>query len=254
MSGLYSTPSALAPRLAAPMTLRPSPDPRSMTKSCGVTFARSSMRSTVTSGVGTHTTSLPACPTSGLNVLSCAEAGTAAARSRSMTHGAFERWRCLRCAATRCQDCIRESQVPTVWYATAMTPSDDPEIYVRQLRDRHRRRARPSRHRCPPRARAPATSDARTAAPASVEAGPGTSTSDVASSRSSGNRRTEFADGRIARQADERRVLAEKRASINPRWPAREVASLEVGEETLADLRRLRNRLQADASPLARRP
>ena len=29
--GLYSTPSALAPRLAAVMTVRPSPEPRSMT-------------------------------------------------------------------------------------------------------------------------------------------------------------------------------------------------------------------------------
>ena len=35
MSGLYSTPSARAPRLAAPITLRPSPDPRSITKSSG---------------------------------------------------------------------------------------------------------------------------------------------------------------------------------------------------------------------------
>ena len=31
MSGLYSMPSALAPRLAAVMTVRPSPEPRSMT-------------------------------------------------------------------------------------------------------------------------------------------------------------------------------------------------------------------------------
>ena len=37
MSGLNSTPSALAPRLAAAMTLRPSPDPRSITKSLGPT-------------------------------------------------------------------------------------------------------------------------------------------------------------------------------------------------------------------------
>ena len=35
MFGLYSTPSARAPRLAAPITFRPSPDPRSITKSCG---------------------------------------------------------------------------------------------------------------------------------------------------------------------------------------------------------------------------
>ena len=37
MSGLNSTPTARAPRLAAAMMLRPSPEPRSITKSCGVT-------------------------------------------------------------------------------------------------------------------------------------------------------------------------------------------------------------------------
>ena len=52
-----------APRFAAAMTLRPSPDPRSTTKSCGVTFATSSIFSTVVSGLGTQTTSLPAWPT-----------------------------------------------------------------------------------------------------------------------------------------------------------------------------------------------
>ena len=65
MSGLYSTPSARAPRFAAAITLRPSPDPRSTTKSCGVTFATSSIFSTVDSGLGTQTTSFPACPTLG---------------------------------------------------------------------------------------------------------------------------------------------------------------------------------------------
>jgi hypothetical protein len=59
-SGLYSTPTARAPRFAAAMTLRPSPEPRSITTSFGVTLARSSMRSTISAGVGTHTTSLPA--------------------------------------------------------------------------------------------------------------------------------------------------------------------------------------------------
>jgi hypothetical protein len=59
ISGLYSTPIAVAPRFAAVMTVRPSPDPRSITKSFGVTFARSSILSTSACGVGTHTTSLP---------------------------------------------------------------------------------------------------------------------------------------------------------------------------------------------------
>ena len=55
------------------MMLRPSPEPRSITKSCGVTFAMSSIFSTVTNGVGTHTTSLPDCPTTGSNgFFSCA--------------------------------------------------------------------------------------------------------------------------------------------------------------------------------------
>src|SRR5262249_37850255 len=65
---------ARAPRLAAPITLRPSPEPRSITKSCGVILAISSIFSTVFSGVGTQTTSLPACPETGANgfVLSCA--------------------------------------------------------------------------------------------------------------------------------------------------------------------------------------
>ena len=60
ISGLYSMPSARAPRLAAPITLRPSPDPRSITKSCDVTCAMSSIFSTSSGGVGTHTTSFPA--------------------------------------------------------------------------------------------------------------------------------------------------------------------------------------------------
>ena len=62
MSGLNSTPMARAPRFAAPMMFRPSPDPRSMTRSCGVTFAMSSIFSTSSGGVGTQTTSLPGCP------------------------------------------------------------------------------------------------------------------------------------------------------------------------------------------------
>ena len=65
MSGLNSTPMPVAPRLAAVMTVRPSPEPRSITTSCGVTFARSSIASTVTCGVGTQTTSLPSWPDCG---------------------------------------------------------------------------------------------------------------------------------------------------------------------------------------------
>jgi hypothetical protein len=67
ISGLYSTPMARAPRLAAAMMLRPSPEPRSITKSCGVTFARSSIFSTSAAGVGTQTTSFPAWPSWGTN-------------------------------------------------------------------------------------------------------------------------------------------------------------------------------------------
>jgi hypothetical protein len=53
--------------LAAAMMLRPSPEPRSMTMSLGVTAAMSSIFSTSSGGVGTHTTSLPAWPTWGSN-------------------------------------------------------------------------------------------------------------------------------------------------------------------------------------------
>ena len=67
MSGLYSMPIARAPRFAAVITVRPSPDPRSITKSVFVTFAMSSILSTTACGVGTHTTSLPAWPTCGSN-------------------------------------------------------------------------------------------------------------------------------------------------------------------------------------------
>jgi len=67
MLGLYSMPSARAPRLAAVITVRPSPDPRSITKSCGVSFAMSSILSTRACGVGTQTTSFPAWPTCGSN-------------------------------------------------------------------------------------------------------------------------------------------------------------------------------------------
>ena len=55
--GLYSTPRARAPRLAALITRRPSPEPRSMTRSSFVTLAMSSIFSTTTCGVGTQTTS-----------------------------------------------------------------------------------------------------------------------------------------------------------------------------------------------------
>ena len=69
MSGLYSMPTDRAPRLAAVITVRPSPEPRSMWKSCGVSLARSSIFSTSGWGVGTQTTSLPAWPTVGSNGL-----------------------------------------------------------------------------------------------------------------------------------------------------------------------------------------
>src|SRR5882672_698417 len=75
MSGLYSMPSAFAPRLAAAITILPSPEPRSMWESFGPTCAIVSMRSTTSSGVGTQITSLPAWPTCGSNF--CAPAGIA---------------------------------------------------------------------------------------------------------------------------------------------------------------------------------
>jgi hypothetical protein len=56
---LYSTPIARAPRFAAAITSRPSPDPRSIMTSCAVTFAMSSIFSTSPGGVGSHRTSLP---------------------------------------------------------------------------------------------------------------------------------------------------------------------------------------------------
>ena len=67
MSGLYSTPIARVPRFAAVMTVRPSPEPRSIRRSAGVTCARSSMRSTSACAVGTQITSLPDWPTRGSN-------------------------------------------------------------------------------------------------------------------------------------------------------------------------------------------
>ena len=59
-------PTARAPNFfAAAIAILPSPAPRSITKSCGVTWAIVSMRSTTSSGVGTQITSLPAWPTCG---------------------------------------------------------------------------------------------------------------------------------------------------------------------------------------------
>ena len=81
MSGLYSMPSALAPRLAAAITILPSPEPRSMWKSFGPTCAIVSMRSTTSSGVGTQITSLPAWPTCGSNFCAATANGTASATS-----------------------------------------------------------------------------------------------------------------------------------------------------------------------------
>ena len=69
MSGLNSTPSAVAPFFAALITVTPLPEPRSMTKSLSVTFVSSSILSTVACGVGTQTTSLPAWPLTGSNGL-----------------------------------------------------------------------------------------------------------------------------------------------------------------------------------------
>ena len=86
MSGLYSMPIAVAPRLAAVMTVRPSPDPRSMTKSFGVSFAMSSILSTRAWGVGTHTTSLPGWPTRGSNCRRSAWRGPSPARDAAVAN------------------------------------------------------------------------------------------------------------------------------------------------------------------------
>ena len=63
-SGSYSMPTARAPNggFAAVMAIRPSPAPRSSTRSCGVTCATPSMARTTASNVGTHGTSFPARP------------------------------------------------------------------------------------------------------------------------------------------------------------------------------------------------
>ena len=54
-SASISMPTPRAPnRFAAVIGIRPSPDPRSITKSFGPTFASSSIRSTVDCGVGTY--------------------------------------------------------------------------------------------------------------------------------------------------------------------------------------------------------
>ncbi|KAG1064354.1 hypothetical protein G6F61_014634 [Rhizopus arrhizus] len=58
-------PWAVRPRCAAVITVRPSPEPRSISRSCGVTLAMSSILSTSVCGVGTQITSLPSWPTSG---------------------------------------------------------------------------------------------------------------------------------------------------------------------------------------------
>ncbi|MNQ98139.1 hypothetical protein D3C85_1138130 [compost metagenome] len=58
-------PCAVKPRCAAVITVRPSPEPRSISLSLGVTLAMSSILSTKVWGVGTQMTSLPSWPTSG---------------------------------------------------------------------------------------------------------------------------------------------------------------------------------------------
>ncbi|MNT33067.1 hypothetical protein D3C72_1689770 [compost metagenome] len=79
-SGLYSMPCAVRPRWAAVITVRPSPEPRSISLSLGVTLAMSSILSTRAWGVGTQMTSLPSCPTSGTySFLAFACAGAAVA-------------------------------------------------------------------------------------------------------------------------------------------------------------------------------
>jgi hypothetical protein len=74
-STLYSTPRARAPkRFAAAITILPSPEPRSTTRSFGETRAISNIWSTAALGVGTHMTSLPSTIGCSLKVSSCAGA------------------------------------------------------------------------------------------------------------------------------------------------------------------------------------
>ena len=103
MSGLYSMPTARAPNFfAAAIAILPSPAPRSMTKSCGVTCAMVSMRSTTSSGVGTQITSLPAWPTCGWN---CAHA--VAARKLRKTKATVRTERVMR-SSERSRESIRK--------------------------------------------------------------------------------------------------------------------------------------------------
>src|SRR6185369_3088221 len=86
MSASYSTPRARAPRFAAAITRRPSPEPRSTTKSRGVTAARSSIFSTSARGVGTQTTSLPAWPSYGSKGCVCAAAAMGRIKASKEAH------------------------------------------------------------------------------------------------------------------------------------------------------------------------
>src|SRR5262245_3731388 len=98
-SELYSMPRARAPnRFAAAITILPSPEPRSTTRSLGITRARISIRSTAASGVGTQITSLPSTIGASLNGSSCAGAmhgantrtSQRAARNRARIAGTLE--------------------------------------------------------------------------------------------------------------------------------------------------------------------
>jgi hypothetical protein len=62
-----------------------------MTKSCGVTFATSSIFSTSSFGVGTHGTSLPACPSTGSNGFAgfCANETVLATSRKTADKGQF---------------------------------------------------------------------------------------------------------------------------------------------------------------------
>ncbi len=65
--GSYSMPSARAPKSrAAAIAMRPSPAPRSATKSAGPVRAASSIAATIASGVPSHMTSLPVWPGAGV--------------------------------------------------------------------------------------------------------------------------------------------------------------------------------------------
>ena len=91
--GSISTPSARAPFSPAAMAMRPSPEPRSITKSPGLTSTICSMRSTTSGGVGTKGTSSdgPSCAIAPAEKAASAPASSARAAVRALWTGRMHR-------------------------------------------------------------------------------------------------------------------------------------------------------------------